>query len=251
MNAGWDAIPIVPRALGPGTVALRDRIVFAQSEALGTSASDGPDVQYANATYDGCSVYHSPPRPCSPDGTELVSNGGFKCLGTFFEGQLPHRDRDRCGRVRGPLRRGVIRGNWSPDSRWILVGSSSRDRGLHYFGDGDFVELTSGGAFDGASGNAGVVPRMNHDRIPPRTSIGSPGSPQMYLIDAADGGNMRPLGGPHVGMSPDWQPLVGPSRADYRNAATVLQGRARVLGRRRVPAEIRRRRERPREVRQR
>ena len=52
----------------------------------------------------------------------------------------------------------------------------------------------------------------------------------MYLIDAADGGNMRPLGGPHVGMSPDWQPLVGPSRADYKNAATFCKAEQEFLG---------------------
>ena len=242
--------PIVPRALGPAWSPDGTRIAFAQSEALGTSATDGTNVQLVPTTYNSCSVYHLPPLAWSPDGTEVVSNGGFACLETFLQGSC--RTEIATGAAVCEAHPGEeTYEDWSPDSRWILVGSSSSDRGLHYFGDGGFVQLTSGGAFDGAYGNAAWSPDGTTIVFRRDPYFGSPGSPQMYLIDAADGGNLRPLGGPHVGSDPDWQPLVGPSRADLQELLEVLQSRARVLGRRLVPSEIPRWRERPREVRQR
>jgi Tol biopolymer transport system component len=226
---GGNVHPIAPRALGPAWSPDGTRIAFAQSEALVTSATDGTDVQYVNATYGGCSVYHLPPLAWSPDGTELVSNGGFQCLGTVFVGSCRIEIATGAA-VCEPNSGDESYEDWSPDSRWILVGSSSRDRGLHYFGDGDFVQLTSGGAFDGAYGNAAWSPDGTTIVFGRNPYFGSPGSPQMYLIDAADGGNMRPLGGPHVGFGPDWQPLVGPSRADYKNAAKFCKAEQEFLG---------------------
>ena len=226
---GGNVHPIVPRALGPAWSPDGTRIAFAQSEALGTSATDGTNVQLVPTTYNSCSVYHLPPLAWSPDGTEVVSNGGFACLETFLQGSC--RTEIATGAAVCEAHPGEeTYEDWSPDSRWILVGSSSSDRGLHYFGDGGFVQLTSGGAFDGAYGNAAWSPDGTTIVFRRDPYFGSPGSPQMYLIDAADGGNLRPLGGPHVGSDPDWQPLVGPSRADYKNSSKFCKAEQEFLG---------------------
>ncbi len=161
------------------------RIAFAQSEALGTSATDGTDVQYVNATYDGCSVNHSPPLAWSPDGTELVSNGELECLGTTFEGSC--RTEIATGAAVCEAHSGEqTYEDWSPDSRWILVGTVVETAVSTPSGTG-----TSSSRLPAVRSTASTATRRGRQTAPRSyfaAILGSAsGSPQMYLIDAADG----------------------------------------------------------------
>jgi dipeptidyl aminopeptidase/acylaminoacyl peptidase len=210
------------------------RIAFVNSFALMTVAADGTGAQYVNADFGDCFVEHNIPVSWSPDGTRLISNGAFDC-GFFAPGSCVVT-------IATGATSCEYNGHeeswedWSPDSRWILVGSGGwMDRGLNYFraedvGTEERVVLTPGDAFDGLTENAAWSPDgttivFRRDPFYPSTDPS-----QVYLIDAADGGNLRPLGGPHVGCCYDWQPIPGPQRSDYKNAAKFCEAEREFLG---------------------
>jgi Tol biopolymer transport system component len=188
------------------------RIAFARgagSSGLWTIAADGTDERVVPSTVPDCGlggsdVAHNRVAAWSSDGRRLATDGSVfcdhdepaSCVVTISTGATS------CATHGGEW----VYQDWSPDSRWVLVGSSGFGFGLFYFEGGNYVELTPGQANDGLEGAAwspdGTTIVFRRDPYP---SSGSPA--EVYLIDAADGGNLRPLGGPHVGCCYDWQPI--------------------------------------------
>jgi Tol biopolymer transport system component len=228
MGAGGTGLHAVVSGTAPAWSPDGTRIAFLRSPFLHTIAVDGTDEQRVNARFGDCSVEHYPPVAWSPDGTTLATNGGFicedehvgSCLTTIATGAAVCVENGREQTYEA----------WSPDSRWILVGSCCSSGGMYYFGQGDLVQLTPGGAFDGLDDNAAWSPDGTTIVFRRDPHFGGPEPPQIYLIDAATGGDLRPLGGPHVGSSPDWQPIHELRRSDYKNAAHFCKAERDFLG---------------------
>ena len=229
MNAdGGNVHPIVPRALGPAWSPDGTRIAFAQGDALGTSATDGTDVRYVTATDDGCSVHHSPPLAWSPDGTELVSNGGLECLGTFFEGSCRTEVATRAAVCEAHSGEESYE-DWSPTPAGSSSAPAGRPRSPLLRGRGLRAAHVRR-CIRRRLRQRGVVARRHHDRIPPRSLLRLPG----LTPDIPDRRRRRrqpeTAGRSACRQRPDWQPLVGPRRADYRNAAKFCKAEQEFMG---------------------
>ena len=147
---------------------------------------------------------------------------------------------------------------WSPDGHWIaFVAFAGQNPQIHVArpdGSGD-IALT-----DDQSPDPNYFVAITN-----RAPTFSPDSTQIAFTHVecpfycdysllqvvnADGSGGRATVADNAAQEPDWQPLPGPQRADYRNGA-ILQGRARVPRRRELPQPLRRRRERARQMRER
>jgi Tol biopolymer transport system component len=227
---GTDTRVVVPGSSFPGTFSGGEaawspdgtRIAFADGLNLWTIATDGTDKRLVpSSTTAECRAIHGrAPVAWSPDGTRLLSNGEYECFDspdpasfivtiasgltsvTYNAGELTHDD-------------------WSPDSGSILLGAYAGGfGGLQTRGPGGITYLTPccTAYADGYGGNTAWSP--DGTTVVFRRDDVSGNSPSVvYLIDADGGGNLRPLGGPHVGSHYNWQPIPGPQRSDYRNAA--------------------------------
>jgi Tol biopolymer transport system component len=238
---GTDTRVVVPGSSFPATFSGGEaawspdgtRIAFADGLNLWTIATDGTDKRLVpSSTTAECRAIHGrAPVAWSPDGTRLLSNGDYECFDspdpasfivtiasgltsvTYNAGELTHDD-------------------WSPDGGSILLGAYAGGHGgLQTRGPGGITYLTPccTAYADGYGGNTAWSP--DGTTVVFRRDDVSGNSPSVvYLIDADGGGNLRPLGGPHVGSHYNWQPISGPRRSDYRNAAKFCKGEREFVG---------------------
>jgi hypothetical protein len=178
------------------------------SSGLWTIAANGTDLQKVPSTYGECGIDIISIGGWSSDGSRLNGDGGAGCSNLSSGCVVTIASGDTwCDPHGGEW----VFQDWSPDASRFVVGSSGAlGIGLHsrHRDGGDLNELTPAGeAIDGLLGGAAWSPDGTTIVFRRDPNPGSGSSPGAYLIDAADGGNLRPLGGPHVGCCYDWQPI--------------------------------------------
>jgi hypothetical protein len=182
------------------------RLTYYRGGEVWTIRADGSDIrQITPPDPPDCSYYYGSPIAWSPDGTQIWADGGGGCFDHDYSFDVFIRPDDG-GIVHYPRSDFDYGQDWSPDAQKLLIGSDGYSVALFWVRvGGGYQELTpgtgeyeDGGAAWSPDGTTVVFGRYYFD--------GSPA--EAYLVDAADGGNLRPLGGPHpAACCYSWQPI--------------------------------------------
>ena len=115
--------------------------------------------------------------------------------------------------------------NWSPDGRFIAMGDDVSSRGIRVMGA------------DG--GSRAVVPGTEADSEPAFSPDGTRFVASTWVFAAQqtrlvtydrDGSSRTLIPGTEWAEDPDWQPVFGPKRGDFNNAAQFCKAQRDFLG---------------------
>jgi Tol biopolymer transport system component len=172
----------------------------------------------------------------SPDGSKIAfSDGSIWVMSADGAGKQLIRERgtafDSCA---GLVPFSYFGPDWSPDGEWLAYVSQTYDgcmeQFVYFFETVNLSQGAGGTFFDTVEGCGPSPPAWSPDGSKIALS-GDPSSDCSLIVVNRDGSGARSIGPDRFGPdAPDWQPIVGPRRSDYKNASKFCKAEREFLG---------------------